>query len=55
VRVEMRGANYRLYINGTLVADRTDTTNPLLQGGLGFYMGGGNTVEFDDIRVLSLQ
>ena len=54
-RVEVEGAEYRLYIDGELVATHVDYDSPLLQGGIGFYMGGGDTIEFDDIRVWLFQ
>jgi hypothetical protein len=55
VRIEVKGTEYRLYLNNQLLATLADNDFPLLQGGIGFYMGGGDTVEFDDIRVWSLK
>jgi hypothetical protein len=55
VQVEVKGPEYRLYIDDELVATHQDNDSPLLHGGIGFYMGGGDMIEFDDIRVWSLQ
>jgi hypothetical protein len=52
VRFEIEDIQLRLYINDKLVKSTyRDTWD---NGGIGFYMGSGNHIHFDDIRVWSL-
>jgi hypothetical protein len=51
VRIEHLGNNYRFYLNDKLLEEHADTDQPLVAGGFGFYMGGGDVVQFDDILV----
>jgi hypothetical protein len=52
IRIEIEGDTHRLYIDNELKSETDGVT--LTSGGIGFYMGGNNVVEIDDIRVWSL-
>jgi hypothetical protein len=52
VRFELEGNNLRLYVDDELVT--TAMRSSWDSGGIGFYMGGGTEVHFDDLRVWSL-
>jgi serine/threonine-protein kinase len=52
VRFEIDGDTLRLYINDRLVT--TARRSGCERGGVGYYMGGGEEIHFDDIRVWAL-
>jgi hypothetical protein len=52
VRFEVQGDKLRLYIDGELATSATRTSH--VKGGVGYYMGGGEEVHFDDLKVWSL-
>jgi uncharacterized caspase-like protein len=52
VRFEVQGDTLRLYIDDKLV--NTAQRSTWKQGGIGYYMGGGDEIHFDDIRVWRL-
>ena len=52
VRFEVKGTLLRFYIDDKLVA--TASRDTWQKGGIGFYMGGGDKINFDNIRVWSL-
>jgi hypothetical protein len=49
VRIEAVGDRIRTYLNGRLVDDRTDSAHA--QGRVGFYLGGSDVGEYDDLTV----
>lgn len=56
VRVEIVGQQYRLYINNKMVTSFTyESDSPVVSGGIGYYIGGGETIQVDDIRVWKLK
>jgi hypothetical protein len=55
VRVEIIGQTYKLYINDELVTSYThDAQSPIIQGGIGYYIGGNDIVQVDDVKVWKL-
>lgn len=52
--VEVRGANIKVYWEGDLVIDYTDTKEPFLTGTVGFKTYKSKTVSFDDVLVTPL-
>jgi len=52
VRFELQGDNLSIYIDNEL-ADSTKRTS-YYNGGIAYYMGGGEEIHFDDIRVWEL-
>jgi hypothetical protein len=52
VRFEVQGDSLKLFIDNQLAAAATRTS--YYKGGIGYYMGGGDEVHFDDIRVWQL-
>lgn len=56
VRVEIVGQQYKLYIDNKLVTSYTyETDSPVIKGGVGYYIGGGETVQIDDVQVWTLK
>ena len=56
VRVEIVGQQYKLYIDNKLLTSYTyESDSPVIKGGVGYYIGGGETVQIDDVRVWSLK
>jgi hypothetical protein len=53
VRVEVQGNDIRLYIDEKLITSGSRDSWP--RGGIGYYLGGEETIDFDDIRVWSLK
>ncbi len=51
-RIVLKGANIKVYVNGSLVADYTDTNAPFLTGGIGLYNEDAK-VYYDDVSVTS--
>jgi hypothetical protein len=51
-RFELEGVDLRFYIDDELVISASRDTWE--SGGIGFYIGGGNEIHFDDIRVWTL-
>ncbi len=49
-KIVLQGANIKVYIDGTLVANYTDTNNPFLTGGIGLYNEDAK-VYYDDVKV----
>jgi hypothetical protein len=49
-RITLKGANVKVFINGSLVTDYTDTNNPFLTGGIGLYNEDAK-VYYDDVVV----
>ena len=56
IRLEIRGNSLTAYVNNSLVLSR-ELPTPLIntQGGIGYYMGGGQEFGIDDIKVWSLK
>lgn len=52
IRFELKGDSLRLYINDTLAM--TGQRQGRVQGGVGYYMGGGEEIHLDDIRIWGL-
>ena len=52
MRFEVQGEQLRFYIDDKLVASATRTSHT--NGDIGYYMGGGNIIDIDDIRVWKL-
>lgn len=52
VRFEVEGNQLRLFINNRLIATAQRDSHSM--GSIGYYMEGGSTIDFDDIRVWSL-
>ena len=56
VRVEIVGQKYSLYIDDNLVASYVHPDDsPIVQGGIGYYISGGDKVQIDDVRVWALR
>lgn len=55
VRVEVVKQQYKLYINNKLITTYTyEDDSPVVKGGIGYYIGGGDTIQVDNIRVWKL-
>jgi hypothetical protein len=52
LRFELQGEDLRLYLDDELI--NSGSRKKWSQGGVGFYMGGGDEIHFDDIRIWSL-
>jgi pectate lyase len=52
VRFEVEGSRLRLYIDDRLITAAHRSSRE--QGGVGYYMGGGDEIHFDDIRIWAL-
>jgi hypothetical protein len=56
VRVEINGQQYKLYIDNKLITSHFyPSDSPVIKGGVGYYIGGGETVQIDDARVWTLK
>lgn len=56
VRLEIKGSHLKTYVDNSLVLSHTLSTPSVnIQGGIGYYMGGGEVFNIDDIRVWSLE
>lgn len=56
VRIEIVGQKYTLYLDNKLVTSYTfESDSPVITGGIGYYIGGGETVQVDDVRVWTLK
>jgi hypothetical protein len=56
IRVEIKGQQYKLYIDNKLIASHFyPSDSPVIKGGAGYYVGGGETVQIDDTRVWTLK
>jgi hypothetical protein len=56
VRVEILGQRYSIFIDGKLVASYVHPDeSPIVQGGIGYYISGGDKVQIDDVRVWVLK
>ena len=53
VRLEVQGNQLRFYLDGKLITSATRNTHS--QGGIGYYMGGGDEIQIDDIKVWMLE
>ena len=52
VRIEATGAQIKVIVDGSLILDHTDTSNPITAAGyVGFIKNPGATAEFGDVRV----
>ena len=54
IKVEVRGANIKIWLNGNLYIDFTDPKEPFLAGTVGFKTYKADTVTFDDVVVTPL-
>jgi hypothetical protein len=54
IRVQIKGNIISAYVDNVYLSE-VELTNPLEQGGVGFGFDGGETLNFDDIRVWSLK
>lgn len=55
VRLEVVGQEYRVFIDGELVASYTfDKDSFIEKGPIGYYIGGGDKVQIDDVKVWTL-
>jgi uncharacterized repeat protein (TIGR01451 family) len=54
IKVEARGANIKIWLNGNLYIDFTDPKEPFLTGTVGFKTYKADTVTFDDVVVTLL-
>ncbi|MEJ2207692.1 MAG: PKD domain-containing protein [Anaerolineae bacterium] len=54
IEVEVVGANIKIWLDGVLYIDHTDTKEPFLTGTIGLKTFKANTVSFDDILVTPL-
>lgn len=53
VRFEVKGDTLKLYIDNRLITQARRSSRK--QGGIGYYMGGGDEMHIDDIRVWALE
>lgn len=53
LRVEVEGTEIRFYVDNRIAISAEDSS--LSSGSIGFYMGGGDIVDIDNIRVWSLE
>jgi uncharacterized repeat protein (TIGR01451 family) len=54
IKVEVRGANIKIWLNGNLYIDFTDPKEPFLTGTVGFKTYKADTVTFDDVVITPL-
>ena len=55
VRIEIVGQTYNLFIDDNLITTyKYESDSPVVSGTIGYYIGGGNIVQFDDVRVWTL-
>jgi hypothetical protein len=52
VRLEVQGSQLRLFIDNNLATSAIRTSHD--KGGVGYYLGGGEEVHFDDLKVWPL-
>jgi len=54
IKVELRGANIKIWLNGHLYIDFTDPKEPFMTGTVGFKTYKADTVSYDDVVVTPL-